>query len=73
MIQYRNSQLSINDFLDKYYYMAETSVAKAGELISGTITGAAKGLGDTIGTLKNASGLNQVVLAPGLDVESFAN
>ena len=73
MIQYRNSQLSINDFLDKYYYMAETSVAKAGELISGTITGAAKGLGDTIGTLTNASGLNQVVLAPGLDVESFAN
>ena len=73
MIQYRNSQLSINGFLDKYYYMANESISKAGELISGTITGAAKGVGTTISTISDASGLDNIQLAPGLDVEGFAN
>lgn len=73
MIQYRNSQLSINGFLDKYYYMANESISKAGELISGTITGAAKGIGTTISAISDASGLDNIQLAPGLDIESFAD
>jgi len=53
--------------------MANESISKAGELISGTITNAAKGVGTTISTISDASGLDNIQLAPGLDVEGFAN
>jgi hypothetical protein len=53
--------------------MANESISKAGELISGTITNAAKGVGTTISTISDASGLDKIQLAPGLDVEGFAN
>ena len=53
--------------------MANESISKAGELISGTITGAAKDVGTTISAISDASGLDNIQLAPGLDIESFAD
>ena len=50
----------------------KTTVKKAGELITSTITTASKTVGDTIGSIADVTGLDQVSLAPGMTVEDFS-
>ena len=50
-----------------------STVKRAGELIGSTITGASKLVGDTIGTIADATGLDQVSLAPGMSIEDFTD
>ena len=50
-----------------------STIKRAGELIGSTITGASKLVGDTIGTIADATGLDQVSLAPGMSIEDFTD
>lgn len=51
----------------------ETSVKRAGELIATTINESSKVVGNTIGTIADVTGLDQVSLAPGMTIESFTD